>query len=151
MKPAHHPVGGKAHVAGLEHKRLRRRNGLLAGGFHVEAGLALSVGAEQPVVEGAGTEHGAQSPAHQVGRKFGLPRPHRLAILVQHANEFERQIAHVRSIAERIGTANEAGSRDIQMVESCCIPRPRGRLWNMQIEWWPVRHDSPSRWSGWGS
>ena len=67
------------------------RDRLLAGALHVEAGLALPLGAVHAVVEDAHRDHVAQHLAQRVGVELRVPRADRLMVLAEHADEVGRQ------------------------------------------------------------
>src|SRR3546814_15972211 len=73
----------------------RRR--LLARRLHVEAGLALPLGAEHAVVERAEQHHIPQHRPQPVGGELGIPRSLRLPVEIEDADET------IRSAERRVG------------------------------------------------
>ena len=86
-------IGREAHVLRVHRMRGRDRHRLLAQRLHVEAGLALALGAEHPLVEDPDHQHVAQDAAQLVGVELRIPRADRLAVVVEDADE---------SVAERM-------------------------------------------------
>jgi hypothetical protein len=77
------------------------RDRLLAGALHVEAGLALPLGAVHAVVEDAHRDFMSRSILRSVsGVELRVPRADRLALLVEHA---ERIMATSGICGERRG------------------------------------------------
>jgi hypothetical protein len=67
-------IAGEHHVIMIERHRGADRGSLLAGAFHVEAGLALALAAIHPFIKRAGQRHRAQHLA-QWRDEPGVPRP----------------------------------------------------------------------------
>src|SRR3546814_18917026 len=63
-------IAGETHVAAVERHGRGDRRRLFAGAFHVEAGLALTLGTAHAVVEGAHETHRAQPHAQPSGRQL---------------------------------------------------------------------------------
>ena len=79
------------HVLPVERGLRGNRNRLLAGAFHVEAGLPLPLGAVHAVVEDADRDHIAQHLAQRVGIELRVPGTDGLVVLTEDADERRRQ------------------------------------------------------------
>ena len=79
------------HVVAVERDGRGDGDRLLAGALHVEAGLALPLGAVHAVVEDAHRDHVAQHLAQRLGVELGVPRADRLVVVAEHADERGRE------------------------------------------------------------
>ena len=82
-------VTGKHHVVICKRKGSGHRCRLLAGAFHIEAGLALPLPAKHAVIECAGQRHRAEHTAQRFGIEPGIPGPDRAMIVIQNADKIE--------------------------------------------------------------
>ena len=110
-------IGGEAHVLARQDHPLGDGDGLLARAFHIEAGLALAVGAMHPVVEGAGQDHGLEAATQGLGIQLRIPRTDRLAVIVQHPDQPEGVIPHLKRGGRDLGAFHHAGGVELQMAE----------------------------------
>ena len=125
-------IGGEAHVLARQDHALGDGDGLLARAFHIEAGLALTVSAMHPVVEGAGQDHGLEAPTQGLGVQFRIPRADGLAVIGQHADQPEGMVAHVEGLRGNLGTLHHAGGVQLQMTEVRRVSGPARRLGHTQ-------------------
>ncbi len=139
MQPGERAIGGEEHVPLVQRHRLRGGDRLFAGGFHVKAGLALPVRAEQPVVEGAGEDHRAQALDQRFGRQVRIPRADRAVIIVQHPNQLVRQVAHMAFVLGNVGAAHRARFAAIDVGKADLGIGPRRRLGHVKLEAGEVR------------
>ncbi len=131
-------VGREAHVVAVEGVGAGDRDRLLAGAFHVEAGLALALGAVHAVVEDADQHHVAEDPAQGVGIELRVPGADRLPLLVEHPDQRIDQLVGVGGRGIGVGAADAARGGDLDMAEIDRVPRPRRRLRNVEGEGRPV-------------
>ena len=118
-------VAGKAHIGAVDRHRRGDRGRLLAGAFHVKAGLALALGAEHAVVEGADEHHVTQHRPQPFGAELRIPRALRLSVEIEHA---DKAVAHV---AHRIGLGRFARTRgrlDRRNIDIAKVGRVAGAI-----------------------
>ena len=135
-QPALHAIGGKAHVPGIQRQRLGHANRLLAGGFHEEAGLALTVRAKQAILEQAGLHHGPQALTQGFGIKAGIPRA---VLFAQHPHQAIGIVAQGCLIGIRAGPGNRRARGDAHVIEAGGLTGPGNGLRNIQREAWHGR------------
>jgi hypothetical protein len=114
------------------------RDRLLAGRLHVEAGLALPLGAEHALVVGAHHHHVAQDAAQAVPVEPRVPGADGAAVIVEHADQAVSEVAYLVGADVGIGPRDRAGGRPLDVAEVDLVTRPSMRLRDMQFERRPI-------------
>ena len=127
-------IGRKAHVATVERQGGGHGHRLLAVRLDVEGDRALALGAIHAVVVGAGDHHRAQPGQQGLRRQPRVPRPHGLAVVVQHPDQAIGQLAHGGRRGGDVGPRHGARMGDIDAAEIGRLPGPRLRLGDVQAE-----------------
>ena len=128
-------IGRKAHILIIQREGRRHRNRLLARALHIEAGLALALGAEHALVERADQRHAAQNRSHRIGGQARIPRPDRLMIVIQHAHEFIGEIDERLGLVRRIRAARVAGGGQAHRSKVHRVARPELGFRHVEGQW----------------
>ena len=141
-QPGQHAIGGKAHVARTEHHGLGGADCFLAGGFHEEARLALTVRAEHPLFEQPGEQHGAQALAQPVRRDLRRPGADGMACIVQNTDQSIRHLMSVLDGAVLSGRSTLPAAGMTRWLKSGVSPGRAGGAGIWRIE---GTHDGSTR------
>ena len=120
-------IGREDHVAAVDRHRAGHGHRLFAGRLHVEAHLALALQLQHAFVIDAGQHHVAQPFTQDPGIQLGIPLADRLMIVVEHADEAEREISGLHSRHRRVGPLGLAGRRNVDMGKIRRITGPHMR------------------------
>ena len=131
-------IGREVHVLGVHRGGGGDRNRLFPGALHVEAGLALPLGAIHAIIEDADRLHVLQHLAERIGVELRVPRANRLAAIVEHANEVGAERECLFRFRGNVGTRRLAGRRHQNRRKVGCIAGPEGRLGDMQRQRRPI-------------
>ncbi len=134
-------VGREVHVAGLERLAEGAAHRLLAHVLHVERGLALALGHLHARVEGAQRHHVAQPLEQLVVAQQAGPRPDRLAVAVEHADDLVGELADLlgRHIDRRPLDLARAGDLHVAEVGRAAGPHRRSR--HVERQRFRIGHD----------
>ncbi len=127
-------IGREMHVLGVHRGGGGDRDRFLPGALHVETGLALPLGAIHAIVEHADNLHVLEHLAQCVGVKPGIPRPDRLAVIVEHADEVRAQRERLLRLGGDIGARRGARCGDIDRRKIGRVAGPVLGLGHMQRE-----------------
>ena len=127
-------VGGEVHVARLQRLRVRDRDRFLAQRLHVERDLLLPLRDQHARVEGAGAQHRDQAALQVRHVDLGRPRPDRVPLGIEHADQLPGHRAGVRRLDVDGRARHFAGRRQAQEGEVGRLPRPAGGLGYVQLE-----------------
>ena len=125
-------IAGEDHVVARQRHRSGHAGRLLAGALHVEAGLALPLPAEHPLVESAGHGHVAEHRAQRFGIELGIPGPMRAIVVAQHADQAIGEIAHRFGRTGLVRARLLAGLAHIDMAEIHRVAGAEFGFGNMQ-------------------
>ncbi len=125
-------VRGKQHIARPQRHALRDRHGFLTQGTDVERNLAGPLIALHSIVEQAGQQHVAQADLQFRRIEMRMPRAHRVAVIVEHAHQIERQRAYVPRARIDVGPRHGAGGRELHVAEIRGFAGPGRRTRQMQ-------------------
>ena len=133
VAPAHQlqtrlAVAWEQDVVVAQRHALRNRDRLLAQRLHVERELAGALQCLHTVVVDAQQQHVAQPGAQHLGFQPGVPVAHRAVLVVEHAHQRERQLAHIGRVAVDRWFQRFARLRQLQLAEVGLLTRPRRRF-----------------------
>jgi hypothetical protein len=128
------PIAGKAHCIATQRKRLSNRYRFLACALDVKRGFALPLRAIHTFIKRARHHHCAQTRHHHGRRHIRDPWPDRLIVVVQYANETERNIVHGICACIDAGPTQGTRSSQLQLREISGFAGPRRGFWNSELE-----------------
>jgi hypothetical protein len=110
------------------------RDRLLAGRLHVEAGLALPLGAEHALVIGADHHHVAQDAAQGLGVEPRVPGSDRTLIIVEDPDQPVSEVPDLIGRDRDVRARDRARRRLFDMTEVDLVARSGVRLRDVEFE-----------------